>query len=194
MKKTRKIIGLVLAAVLLVSASVMGTIAYLTAKDTVTNTFTVGSVAIVLDEAKVDENGLKIEGAARVDANTYKLLPGHKYDKDPTIHVGEGSEDCWLFVKVENGLADIEAGTTIAAQMEANGWTLVAGTSDIYGRTAPAKAGDNVEVFENFEIKGAVGSDALVAYADKTIVVTAYAIQKDGFATAKDAWDTAKLA
>lgn len=193
MKKTRKIIGLVLAAVLLVSVSVMGTIAYLTAEDTVTNTFTVGSVAIVLDEAKVDENGQKLEGGKRVDANTYKLLPGHKYDKDPTIHVDGGSEDCWLFVKVENGLAAIEADTTIAAQMGDKGWTLVEGTTNIYGRAEASKANDEIVVFENFTIKGDVVNDALAAYADKTIVVTAYAIQQDGFATAKAAWDAAKL-
>ena len=53
MKTKRKALLLTFCAVLLVVASVLGTIAYLTANDKVTNTFTVGQVAINLDEAKV---------------------------------------------------------------------------------------------------------------------------------------------
>jgi len=64
--------------------SVFGTLAYLTATDTVTNTFTVGKVQITLDEAPVDANGETTDGD-RVKKNNYHLLPGHEYDKDP-IH------------------------------------------------------------------------------------------------------------
>ena len=53
MKTARKVLMIALCAVLLVSISVMGTMAYLTSQDTVTNTFTVGKVAINLDEADV---------------------------------------------------------------------------------------------------------------------------------------------
>ena len=56
MKKSKAIL-MALCAVLLVAASVMGTLAYLTSTDTVTNTFTVGNVQIKLDEAKVNEEG-----------------------------------------------------------------------------------------------------------------------------------------
>lgn len=77
------------------------TIAYLTSTtETVTNTFTVGNVKITLDEAMVDEMGVPVENADRVTANTYKLLPGHTYTKDPTIHVDESSEDCFIRAKV----------------------------------------------------------------------------------------------
>ena len=74
----KKSIALVMMAVLLVAASVMGTLAYLTSTDTVKNTFTVGKVAITLDEADVDVYGAPIENAARVRANEYKLIPGHE--------------------------------------------------------------------------------------------------------------------
>ena len=47
-KKAKKVVALLLCAVLLVVGSVTGTMAYLTANDTVTNTFTVGKVAKVL--------------------------------------------------------------------------------------------------------------------------------------------------
>ena len=57
MKKTRKILLMAACAVLLVCISVGATVAYLTSTDTVTNTFTVGQVAITLDEAKVDMYG-----------------------------------------------------------------------------------------------------------------------------------------
>ena len=56
MKKAKKALALVLCAVLLVAGSVMGTMAYLTSKDEVVNTFTVGKVGITLDEEDVDDD------------------------------------------------------------------------------------------------------------------------------------------
>ena len=87
-------------ALLLVAAGVFGTLAYLTGTDTVNNTFTVGNVKITLDEAKVTTDGTPVEGADRVKANEYHLLPGHTYTKDPTVTVKANSEACWLFVQV----------------------------------------------------------------------------------------------
>ena len=111
MKKTKKIVALLLAAVMLVCTTVAATVAYLTANtDVVTNTFTVGSVAIDLDETDVTVYGVK-ETDTKVKANTYKLIPGHLYIKDPTVHVKKGSEECWLFIKVSNGIASAEAGS-----------------------------------------------------------------------------------
>lgn len=123
MKKIRKVLALTLCAIALVGASVMGTMAYLTDNDTVTNTFTVGNIDIMLDEAKVDEYGHAVdnsndpikEGGAyivpdavddntnvvRVESNSYKLLPGHTYIKDPTVTVVAGSEDAYVRMLVE---------------------------------------------------------------------------------------------
>ncbi|MBQ3062404.1 MAG: hypothetical protein IJD03_01960, partial [Clostridia bacterium] len=98
MKNTKKALLMTLCAVMLVAASVMGTMAYLTSTTgVVTNTFTVGKVGITLDEAKVTEYGVK-DGDTRVMANTYKLVPGHTYVKDPTVHVAADSEESYLFV------------------------------------------------------------------------------------------------
>ena len=84
--------------------------AYLTSTDTVENTFTVGNVKITLDEAKVNTDGTLVEGAARVKANSYKLLPGHTYTKDPTVTVKAGSESSYVRMKVTfNNAADIIA-------------------------------------------------------------------------------------
>ena len=180
MKKTLTVL---LALVLVIAMSVTGTMAYLTSKDSVTNTFTVGNVKITLDEAPVDANGKKTDGA-RVQENKYKLIPGHVYDKDPTIHVDANSEDCWLFVKVEDGLANIEDNTTIASQMATIGWTATAEGSNIYAYKDVVSARDSVVVFNGFTLKG----DAVVdGYANAQIKVTAYAVQADGFNTAADA-------
>ena len=71
MKKAKKVLVLLLCAVLLISASVAGTLAFLTSKATVTNTFTVGKVNLGedgkagLDETKVDEYGVDISKAEK---------------------------------------------------------------------------------------------------------------------------------
>lgn len=100
MKKTSKALLLTICAVLLVAASVMGTMAYLTSTDKVQNTFTVGKVAIKLDEAKVGTDGTPVEGADRVKENGYKLLPGHTYTKDPTVTVLKDSVESYVRLKV----------------------------------------------------------------------------------------------
>ena len=100
MKTKSKALLLTLCAVLLVAASVLGTMAYLTSTDTVTNTFTIGKVEIKLDEAKVNANGIPEEGAARVTANSYKLMPGTTYTKDPTVTVLNGSDAAYVRMKV----------------------------------------------------------------------------------------------
>ena len=100
MKKTSKALLLTICAVLLVAASVMGTMAYLTSTDKVQNTFTVGKVAIKLDEAKVGTDGTPVEGADRVKENGYKILPGHTYIKDPTVTVLKDSVESYVRMKV----------------------------------------------------------------------------------------------
>lgn len=103
MKKTTKVLLLLLCAVMLVAGSVMGTLAFLTDKDDVTNTFTVGNVQIDLYESIVDEMGNKTGGRTD-EGNSYHLLPGHTYTKDPTVHILEGSEESYvrMIVKVQN--------------------------------------------------------------------------------------------
>lgn len=191
MKKKTKALMLVLCAVLLVTASVLGTMAYLTSTDKVVNTFTVGKVAITLDEAKVDPDGTAVTPAERVKGNAYHLLPGHTYTKDPTVHVQANSEDSFIFVKVENGIANYEAGTTIAAQIAENGWTALNGVENVYYKTYTKSAEiTDLPVFGNFTI--ADHADAADSWnnfsAETKVTVTAYAVQQDGFASAAAAW------
>ena len=195
MKTRTKALLLVMCAVLLVVTTVMATLAFLTSTTKVVkNTFTVGKVEITLDEAKVTEYGVK-DGDTRVLENTYKLMPGHTYVKDPTIHVKKGSEACYLFVKITDEIAAIQDVATVVAQLEANGW-VSAGVENVYyyNKTVDARdatADIDVKVFQSFKVKG----DAdVAAYNGKTITVQAYAIQADGFDDALDAWENAPLA
>lgn len=214
MKTKSKILLLMLCAVALVAASVLGTLAYLTSTDEVVNTFTVGKVQIKLDEAKVNPDGTEVTPAERVKVNSYKLLPGHEYIKDPTVHVDADSESCWVFVVVDNQIAALEATATekmadgnnyvpINAQIADKGWTPIrTGSNVYYMEYTKDQADKDLEVFSNFMISGTVTGDTLAAYAPvttgegeeavttyKSIVVTAYAVQKDGFDTAAAAWD-----
>lgn len=199
MKKFKALL-VVACALLLVAASVFGTMAYLTSKDTVTNTFTIGKVEITLDEAKVDLNGTAVTPDERVKNNSYKLMPGHSYTKDPTVHVDAASEDSWIFVKVENGIAAFEAATSseeggykkIADQIVAKGWTALDGVAGVYYKSYDkSTTGANLVVFENFKMAdnaNEVNGWGNISADTTKVTVTAYAVQKDGFENANAAW------
>lgn len=193
MKSGKKALLLALCAVLLVAATVMGTMAYLVSTDEVVNTFTIGNVAIKLDEAPVDADGKKTEGN-RVQANTYKLMPGHEYDKDPTVHVAAGSEDSYIFVKVENGIAAFEdSASTIADQISRNGWAQLSGVTGVYYKEYTKGTSEtDLKVFESFKIAddaNTVDGWSNISATTTKVTVTAYAVQKDGFANASAAWE-----
>lgn len=99
--KARKILVSLAALALVAAISIGGTLAYLTSRDTVVNTFTVGNVRITLDETKVNPDGTQdTTTTERVKANSYKLLPGHEYIKDPTVKVEPKSEEAYLRILV----------------------------------------------------------------------------------------------
>ena len=210
MKTKRKALLLTFCAVLLVVASVLGTIAYLTANDKVTNTFTVGQVAIKLDEAKVTEDGKAVTSAERVKENRYKLLPGHTYAKDPTVTVLKGSESSYIKMTVTFTMAkELDAIfapdgadlTSIFNDYNAANWIAKGNTKDATANTrtyefwykdAVGAPNGNVALdalFESITVPSTINNDQLKAIAGMKITVNAYAIQADGFETAKDAWD-----
>lgn len=211
----KKIVALALVFCLSLAIGVGGTLAYLTSTTgPVTNTFTVGSVSASLNEAKVDLYGNPVKDAARVVENTYKLIPGHTYVKDPTVHIEAGSENCYLFVKVENGIIAIEDSTsTVASQMATKGWTQL---TDAEGKpvdnifvytgsdstrkvvTPSATAGVDLVVFESFKVKSTATSTDLNGLQQATITVKAFAVQANGFDDATmsdyDVWTDSGLA
>lgn len=126
--KLLKTLALVMAAVLLVIATVFATMAYLTSSSAVSNVFTVGSVKIQMFETKVNNKGEAQEfGVKTADTNSYHLLPGKSYLKDPTVYVDKTCEPSYLFVRVRNDLKSIEEKNdpnhlTIVEQLKKNGW------------------------------------------------------------------------
>ena len=210
MKTRSKALLLTLCAVLLVAASVLGTMAYLTSTDEVTNTFTVGQVKIKLDEAKANPDGSLVANADRVKANEYKLLPGHTYNKDPMVTVLSGSESSYVkmtvtFSKANEldaifapGGADL---TSIFNGYDAAKWIAKGNTKDATANTrtyefwyketvgAPTTADVALDaLFDSITVPGTITNEQLATIEGMTITVNAYAIQADGFANAEAAW------
>lgn len=219
-KKLRKFLTLFGCAALLVCMTVAGTLAYLTSQDTVTNTFTVGKVAITLDEAKVNADGKALTGndAARVKTNSYKLMPGHEYDKDPTVTVKAGSEECYvkMTVTVSNAsqldkmfkahIADFEIDDVVVGYDKTE-WMLEDNIENKTDNTrtyvfyykstvnASASTSDIVldDLFEQIIVPGVLTNAEIDAINGTTITVNAYAVQKDGFTSADAAFTAAGL-
>ena len=182
MKTRTKVALTALCALLLVVASVAGTLAYLTSNDTVTNTFTVGKVKITMDEAPTDVDGNVIAGERR-KANELHLIPGSDYKKDPTIHVEENSEDAYLFVKITDQIAAIQDTKTVTEQLADNGWTAVPGKDNLYYQMhTQTNVVKDYKVFETLKVKADATNDQLAALAGKELIINAYAIQKENVA------------
>ena len=198
MKTRSKALLLILCAMLLLIASALGTVAYLTVQDTVTNTFSVGKVDATLIEGSAGKRSMRARSTgAPVDENDHILMPGHTYTKDHTIHVDAVSEDSYIFVKVENGIASYEAASsaeedgyrTIADQITANGWTALESAADVYYREyTKSSTGSDFAVFNTFKIADNANDVESWGSCEAQVVVTAYAVQKDGFDTASAAW------
>ena len=212
MKKFKALL-VVACALLLVAASVFGTMAYLTSTDTVTNTFTVGEVKITLDEAKVDADGKPVTPAERVKGNSYKLLPGHTYTKDPTVTVVTGSENSYVRMKVEvENIDQLKAVFTDASYYGTNGvfllqklvggWDNAKWASVGYEQSADGKTGTyefryyqktgpaTLEpLFTTITIPGSVDAAGLEKLGNVQIKITGEAIQADGFTDANAAWN-----
>ncbi len=225
MKKAKKILTLALSACLLVAITIGATVAYLTDEQSVTNTFTIGNVEIILDEADVYEFGDvipepeegeepltfgdPIEGAPRVDKNSYKLFPGHEYTKDPTTHVVAGSEECYVrnlvTVSFDNALSEDILKTSLdgivigysATDWPRNSMTISTDGKSIvyeyrYKETVDASAASaNVDLpalFTAIKVPDDFDGNDLAAIAGMKIEVVAQAIQADGFDDADEAW------
>ena len=210
-KKILTALTLTVCAALLVAGSIFGTVAYLTSQAGVTNVFTFGRVAIDMTESAVDADGQAIAGAARVRANNYKMVPGKTYCKDPVIEILQNSEDLYLFVKVDNQLSAYETtdpAKTLAAQLAAHSWEVLDATNHpgVYVYVVDSSATDKtkyvvaydpvtatnnkIEVFESFTAKNDFGNPTSTI-KDMSIVITAYAVQADGFDTPVKAFEDA---
>lgn len=107
-KKKSWAIALLLICLLL--AAVGGTIAWLTARDSLVNEFTVGdfnepTTDPDTEEPLPPEDGEKLQGhlyEKNWDPDNAKLLPGGNVAKDPNVGIGDGSEDAYVYLYVKN--------------------------------------------------------------------------------------------
>ncbi len=209
MKKFRPLVVL-LSAVLLVAATILGTVAYLTDSTEVVNTFTVGNVDIKLDEAVVDANGVST-GKRAEKGNEYHLIPGQSYVKDPTVTVIAGSESSYVRMLVTiNCYDELTAifGDPFLPQRFVEGWdsTVWETTGVIHedeeANTAtyefryfttvkPAKDADLVldALFDKIVVPTSMTGAQLASIKNLKITVEAHAIQATGFDTAAAAWN-----
>lgn len=174
MKTRNKALLLTFGAVLLVAASVLGTLAWLTAEtNEVKNIFTVGNINITLTETTTD----------------FKMVPGCTIAKDPKVTVLKDSEACWLFVKI---VESENLGSFITYNV-AEGWMALEGVESVYYRKVDAETTkDNVayqvlmgEVDGEFKdgfvtVNDTVTKadmDALTTATYPTLTFTAYACQ-----------------
>lgn len=135
-KKNRKYVVIPLLLLLLL-VTVGGTVAWLTATNSKTNTFTVGKFVIPekLPDGSTDneENSYLVEPAWDTTAD-HKLLPGKTYAKDPTVGLGAESEPGVVYVYVTNNLSNKVYFTL------GNGWAPVTGYATPAVSGAPANS------------------------------------------------------
>ena len=77
----KRFVAILLCVTLVALAAIGATFAYLTDTKTVNNTFTMGNVAIKLDETNVND-----PTGDRVTSNAYSVYPGAVVTKDPIVH------------------------------------------------------------------------------------------------------------
>lgn len=121
-----KVLVLALAMVLLVTATVGGTLAWLTDKtDEVKNVFTTADIGVTLVETfNTDTNNDQ-----KPDTWRAQLVPGYSYVKDPVVTVKADSVDCWLFVKFEETNTPSTYLTYTSTLTTTNDWTQGDGTN-----------------------------------------------------------------
>ena len=205
----KKILVACLCVALAVLTIAGTTLAYLTSQDEVINTFTVGKVEIKLDEAKANADGTLVPNADRVKENSYKLIPGHTYNKDPMVTVLSGSESSYIKMTVTfTKAAELDAIfaptgadlTSIFNGYDSTNWIYKGNTEDTTANTRTyefwykeAVAAPTADValdalFDQIKAPDSLTNSDLNNLKDLKITVNAYAIQADGFATAEAAW------
>ena len=178
---TSKTLVLALVLMMVVGATIGGTIAWLTdTSDTVVNTFTDSDIEITLAESDTDLN-------TAGEQHDYKMVPGYTITKDPKVTVVTGSEKCYLFVKLEES-ANFNSFLTYEI---ADGWTSLDGVDNVYYRIVDtAEMGTAYSVLKDDQVmvQGTVTKEMMNELkngtaAEPTLTVTAYASQFNKTAT-----------
>lgn len=183
MKRSKKFLAAFLSVIIIAATLTASTYSWLSSQsDTVVNTFAGGAISITLDEAQVDTSGKKIDGGQRVISNSYKYAAGSILDKDPTPTVLKGSIPCYVFLCVENELGDL-----FSMNFDNSSWIKTAESDNkelfIYYTTVDAENSDEDiklnPIFTQVTVSENLTSDDTAALGEKTLNVTAYAVQTE---------------
>lgn len=108
--KNKKLIAVVIFALLLVFLVSAGTISWLTRTSSISNTFTIGSFEVPTTSPKDPSVSINIDGNIYEPSwnvnETHKLISSATFEKDPYVGIGAGSEDAVVYVYVENNFSD----------------------------------------------------------------------------------------
>ena len=173
---------------LMVFSVIGGSLAWLmTETDPIVNVFTYGDIRISLTETKGEELS---------DGRYFKMTPGKDIEKDPTLSVLADSEDCWLFVKIEE--SSDKALSDYIEYTVADGWTALEGVSGVYYReVSNSSTAQSFPVLKDnkVSVKGSVTLEMLQALNSSNypkLTFTGYAVQRDAaieaIDTAAEAW------
>lgn len=151
-RKSVKVLSLVLAFVLVIGASVAGTLAWLTAQtETVTNTFTsaeligTGGSFTLWENKATDTDGdgrytLTEEKVTGGSGNSYDILPGVNIPKNPTVEVKNLEEYAYLYIKVTAK----NFPTALTYSIDDKVWEQLTGYTDVWVFKGEYKAGTSV--------------------------------------------------
>lgn len=202
--KNKKILWITVCAVVLLAAVTATTLAYLTDRNKVVNTFTVGDVQIALDEAEVVDG--ELTGNRTAQGNNYHLIPGKSFVKDPTMTVLAGSEPAYvrmlLSVNCGAALDDIFAAHELALA------EVFVGYHADWVLTSVDRSEDNIvyefryahivttgdadeplpALFTELAVPAEITGDEMRTISDLEITVVGEAIQAETFTDADEAW------
>lgn len=201
--KTKKILALSLAAVLLVAVAVGGTMAYLqaTSKE-VTNTFLPTTLSVDINEHDYDPETNTLNTTVTKENSDYKVVPGVDIPKDPYVTFSS-DVSCYVFVTVaqENWNANLTYEIDPA-------WKAVSGVTGVYYQefvddttktddfpmTVTADAPLYVLKDNKVVVNNALDLAGMATIKEKAPKLTfdAFIIQKAGFDTPAAAWAVAK--
>ncbi len=183
MRKSQKLMLICLMLTLITVVTVVPTYSWLSStSQPVVNTFAGGAISIKLDEALVDTDGQAIEGegAQRVNSNSYKYVAGAVLEKDPTPTVLKGSEECYVFICVENGLNEL-----FTINYDTQSWLKVAEadgkTVYVYSTKVDASQSETDivlnPIFTTVTVSNELTAEDIETLGEKTLSATAYAVQ-----------------
>ncbi len=206
----KRFVAILLCVTLVALAAIGATFAYLTDTKTVNNTFTIGNVAINLDETNVND-----PTGDRVTSNTYNVYPGAVVTKDPIVHnTGKNAAYIRATVNVSNWMnlcaayypesgfeftkPGYEKSLELLVGTLGEGWSVVgveAGDTFTIGQfdakfilkyDGKLAAGENTTaMFQTVTIPAGIDNASTDSF--KEVKVVAQAIQADGF----DTWEAA---